>query len=198
MTKTYTNYFYGKPAKTITSPLECTIARGSPGKPTNFGKGVLVEANNAYDINSTEMDADKLKKDTEELVALHRSPAYSCFNPDQSMKLDPYWQKNTVLRVSGVDMGTAGASFLSKPVTTSLVNFSEPIFRLSGMDETTRFDAGSPLDCSNGGKQYALLSPYTYRYGIINYSGESEYIDACTAGWPEEWNLSSGICSKDI
>ena len=52
--KAYTNYFFGQKAATLQSPMQCSIARGSTGSITEFGRDVLVEANVAYDIASTE------------------------------------------------------------------------------------------------------------------------------------------------
>ena len=49
-----------------------------------YGRSVLVEANTAFDIGSTQGHVDILKKDTETLVALQRNQGYSCFVPGSS------------------------------------------------------------------------------------------------------------------
>lgn len=38
----------------ISSPAQCTIARGYVGDTSQFGRSVLVEANAAFDIGSTQ------------------------------------------------------------------------------------------------------------------------------------------------
>lgn len=109
--KSYTNYFFGQKASTLQSPASCSIARGSSGTITEFGRDVLVEANVAYDIGSTQAHIDKLKKDTDELVALHKNQAYSCFETSGKAKLDSYWGGNSILRVSGA--GTDATTLLT-------------------------------------------------------------------------------------
>ncbi len=99
---TYDNYFFGKKSATITKPEQCTLARGSNIVTTQFGKDELVEANAAYDYSLTQAHVDKLKIDTEQLVNLHKSSAYACFNPTTGVpKIASYWGGNTLLRVVG-------------------------------------------------------------------------------------------------
>ena len=61
----YTNYFFGNEAVHITSPEMCTIARGSTGTVTPFGRDILTEANVAFDINTAKPHVDMLSADTE-------------------------------------------------------------------------------------------------------------------------------------
>lgn len=41
-----------------------------------------------------------LKKDTDELVALHRSSSYACFDTAGKSKTQSYWGGNSILRLS--------------------------------------------------------------------------------------------------
>lgn len=51
--KVYQNYFLGTKSTQITNPSQCTIARGSSqSDPSQMGRGILVEANTSFDINS--------------------------------------------------------------------------------------------------------------------------------------------------
>jgi hypothetical protein len=64
------NYIFGTKSIEIKDPLQCTIARGSTGTITEFGRSQLVEANVAFDISKTESQIEILKKDTELLVRM--------------------------------------------------------------------------------------------------------------------------------
>ncbi len=75
------NYYFGTPSLAITDPAQCTIARGYSGDVSQYGRSVLVEANTAFDIGSTQGHVAILKKDTEILIALHHNQTYSCFDP---------------------------------------------------------------------------------------------------------------------
>ena len=81
------NYMFGEKSTNITDPLQCTIARGSTGNLTEFGRSQLVEANTAFDILKTQSQVEQLKIDTELLVSM-RQP--NCF-PNSKPRLNSYW-----------------------------------------------------------------------------------------------------------
>lgn len=97
----YKNYYFGKEAATITSPEQCTIARGSSGTITLFGRSIRAEANAAYDVNMVEPQLAPLTTDTDTLVSIFKSAAYACFAADGTPKLDAYYGGNSFLRISG-------------------------------------------------------------------------------------------------
>jgi hypothetical protein len=65
------------------------------------------------------------------------------------------------------------------------------------MKESSRIATPSIANCMASQYQYTLLQPYTYTY-TVNYGYDDSSYSTCTAGWPEEWNRSAGICNKDI
>lgn len=194
-TKTYNGYFFGSPSSTITSPEQCTIARGYSGTDADYGQSVRVEANVAYDVNSTQTHANLMKADTDELVRLQRSAAYSCFDTKNgNPKLKAYWGGNSLLRVAipGYDI----ANVMNTQIVSDIQGFSEPIFDLSGMKETSRLSNPSIADCQGSKYQYALLAPYTYNYTYTE-SLEVDRTYNCTTGWPKEWN-TGGSCADSL
>lgn len=201
-TMIYQNYFFGREARTITSSDQCTIARGATGAVSSFGRDILVEANAAYDISSTLWHANTLSGDTQELISIFQNSAYACFSPDGLPKLDPLYGKNSILRISSLDI-PAEQYFFTSPSGTNFKNFASPvltqtgIFSLGGMKETERISAPSIADCLGSTYQYTLLQPSLYNY--IEYSCGGMDISCatnCRWAYPEEWNRPSGFCPK--
>lgn len=189
--KVYDNYFFGTKSTTITSPYQCTIARWSTWQTNEFGRDILVEANVGYDISSASGHIDMLKKDTDELVALHRSSSYACFDTAGKSKTQSYWGGNSILRLSWWD-----SSGLFAPPTTDmkLVGMSESIFSLGWMRESPRLTAPSPIDCTNTSYQYGLRAPYSYEYQFDDVNSTV----TCKTWSPKEWTQSRGQCIDDI
>jgi hypothetical protein len=123
----YKNYYLGKEASTIRDPLECTIARGSSGSQSAFGRAILTEANAGYDVNTTEQHVSTLSGDTNTLVSLWRSAAYACFTPAGIPKIESYYGGNSLLRIAGTTIDPT-VLFSTPPSGTSLRGFSLPIF----------------------------------------------------------------------
>lgn len=194
---TYDTYFFGRKSSTITEAAQCSIARWSNTLVSQFWKDVLVEANIAYDITKTEWHADKLRKDTEELVNLHKSNAYVCFDTNTWVpKTQNYWWWNTLLRV--VSDTTPEDIMNTPPGDPMLIKwFSEDIFSLGGMKETTRLTPPTLMDCTGTKYQYALKRPYTYQYDVV-VQGEVDTLQSCEAGYPWEWNRSIWYCPQSI
>jgi hypothetical protein len=192
--KAYHNYILWNKTETIVSPNQCTLARGSLSGSSDFWRGVLVEANVWYDVTTSMAHAEKLKQDTEELIALQRNNSYACFDvATWKAKLNSYWWGNSILRISGSD--TSDSVLNQPPGGTLLKWFSEPIFSLGWMKETNRFSPPSVSDCLNKNNQYLLRSPYKYTY-TYDQGESSSY--SCTTWFPTEWTKSSGLCQNDI
>lgn len=182
--KIYNNYFFGSMSTWVTSPEQCSIARWSNVATSQFGKDVLVEANVGYDVMATPGHANLLKDDTEELVEIYKSGKYSCFDTKTGKtKLASYWWWNSILRVA---WSSTWATVLDEvPGGTSLSWFSQPIFSLGGMKETTRVDPASVLDCMTSEYQYALREPWEYEYPNPDSEG---YPNPCVDIFPLEWS----------
>lgn len=84
----YKNYFFGREGKNIQNSSQCTIARGQPGDIQEFGRSILVEANNAFDVKSAERDMRVLEAD---------SPY--CFQ-DGGPHIQTFWGGNTMIRMA--------------------------------------------------------------------------------------------------
>ncbi len=193
----YDVYFFGQKSSSITNPSQCSIARGSKSHVSQFWKDVLIEANVAYDVNTTEAQAEKLKVDTEELVTLHKSQKYMCFDTTTGKpKIDSYWWWNTLLRVVG---SQDPSNIMKDPPggNMKIKGFSENIFSLGGMIETTRLSPPSIADCMDSRYQYGLKTPYKYSYNVEINSYNSETI-TCTAGSPKEWNTTGFQCPENL
>lgn len=191
-TQEYKNYYFGTEAASIKQVDQCSIARGTVGDQAEFGKSILVEANVGYNVNATQAHAELLKKDTEELVNLHRNANYACFDTNSNVpKITSYWGKNSLLRLANA-RGEDGANFLyTDPAGTSFSGFNLPIFSLEGMKETKRLTPLSPTDCTTNRYQYTLLQPYRYTY----YQGDYLSHSSCTGNWPNEWNNGGSFCN---
>lgn len=74
----YANYFFGTKGKDIQNASQCMIMRGSAVDTPDFGRGILVEANSTFDVNSTEAHMLVLQQD-----------APRCLNGNPS--LDTFW-----------------------------------------------------------------------------------------------------------
>jgi hypothetical protein len=191
LTLPYQNYFLGQKSSNITKPEQCTIARGSNVVKNQFWKDVLVEANAAYDINSTELHINTLANDTEELVNLHKNTLYSCFSPSTNLpKLTSYWGSNSLLRIMS---SSDKWKIMQEAPSWAIQWFSEDIFSLGGMKETTRLTVSSIADCMTPKYQYLLKMPYIYEYTI-----DDEYTHTCRAWYPKEWNTNGGMCPEVI
>jgi hypothetical protein len=161
-----------------------------------FGRSILVEANAGYDVGSTQWHVGILSADTTELVKLRGSGDYACFSPSGWAKLDAYYGKNSILRISGTNADPK-TLFTEIPAGTNMTRFSLPIFSLAGMKETTRLPSPSIENCISPTYQYTLLDPHTYEYKITNSSGPNpweEYL--CNWAYPDEWSTSGRICNK--
>ena len=84
----FANYFFGTEGKNIQNAAQCTIARGISGQKAEFGKSILVEANSAFDVNSTEAHINALKGDEE-----------YCYGGGRP-HLNTFWGGNSLLRVA--------------------------------------------------------------------------------------------------
>ncbi len=62
----------------------------------------------------------------------------------------------------------------------AIKGFSEPIFSLGGMIETTRLSTPSLADCMGTKYQYSLKSPYKYQY-TVSVPGEVDTAYTCEA-----------------
>jgi hypothetical protein len=197
--KEYRNYYFGTPADTITRPEQCTIARWYSGDISEYWRSVSVEANAAFDINSTQGHINLLKTDTEELVKLQKLSSYSCFDPSTSQaKLDSYWWWNSILSVTNKKNSWSPDDFLfgTSPIS-AFTGFSLPIFSLWGMKESSRITTPSIANCINSKYQYTLLQPYKYTY-TVDYWVDASQTQLCTAWWPDEWNRPAWYCGQDI
>ncbi|MBC7503535.1 VCBS repeat-containing protein [Candidatus Gracilibacteria bacterium] len=190
------NYMFGKKSTEINDPLQCTIARGSTGTITEFGRSQLVEANVAFDISKTESQIETLKKDTELLIGLKKP---NCF-PNSKPRIDSYWGGNSILRIATAT-GDLSAILDTFPTPTQFSGFTAPIYSLGGMKESNRLPIGGVNDCLPGGLQY-LLSParlMTYTEDVLSGYGESAVVirQNCTTAYPSEWTTGvPGGCSR--
>ncbi len=170
----YDNYFFGEKSSNINDPAQCTLARGSNKMASDFGREVLVEANVWYDITSVSDHTNILSNDTQELVSMHTSSAYSCFTSAGQAKIQSLWWWNSLLRATN---STNPADILQEsPGGTNLTGFGLPIFSLGGMKETTRFSPASVKDCIDPTYQYVLRPPYQV--------GDR----SCSVIYPTEWS----------
>jgi hypothetical protein len=184
----YQNYYFWVPSQTISNPSQCTIARGFAWEVSQFGRSVLVEANAAFDISSTQSHIGILKQDTDQLIWLHRNATYSCFNPTTSAaKLNAYWWDNSILKLtSNLAQWASADSFLFDPSpATSFNGFSLPIFSLGWMKESSRIANPSIANCIEPGYQYTLLQPFLTTYRDDDFFRSRTY----TVAWPNEWNI---------
>lgn len=78
--------------------------------------------------------------------------------------------------------------FTELPSGTDLKGFSQPIFSLGGMKETTRLGNPTINDCIASTHQYTLMSPHLYDYGYLHPQGDSEILEICKVAYPDEWN----------
>ncbi|MBX9808982.1 hypothetical protein K2X92_01155, partial [Candidatus Gracilibacteria bacterium] len=177
----YQNYFFGKQSTEISDPSQCTIARGYSGDVTPFGKSVLTEANAAFDISTSQAHIDALKKDTEQLIAIHGNTTYSCFGATgNSIKTQSYWGGNSILSQAN----TPSDAFLFGPSpTANFTAFTAPIFSMGGMKETTRLSNPSIKNCIDTPYQYTILQPYLRSYSDSIWGSRSR-----TVAYPDEWN----------
>ncbi len=182
------NYYFWSGANTIQDPSQCTIARGYATDTSQFGRSVLVEANAAFDISSTQWHINILKQDTTEMIALHSNANYSCFDPNSgSAKLWSYWWDNSILKISGTtNNGSSPDAFLFAPSpATTFKGFTEPIFSLGWMKESSRIDNPSIANCIDSKYQYTLLQPHIITYSSNNYFSTSY---SYSVAFPTEWN----------
>lgn len=84
----FANYFFGTEGKNVQNAAQCMIARGNSDQKAEFGKSVLVEANSAFDVNSTEAHINALKGDEE-----------YCYGGGRP-HLNTFWGGNSLLRVA--------------------------------------------------------------------------------------------------
>ena len=115
------NYFYGQEASGVTDASMCTIARGSEHIGT-YRDGLLVEANQGFDLKKIEGNATLLASDTEALASAFRNQNRTCFPVNSDIRLWSYWGGN-----SGLNLATGALTFKRTPVFTG---FSLPIFSL--------------------------------------------------------------------
>jgi hypothetical protein len=191
----YKNYYFGRPASTITSPEQCTIARWWKGNSDLFKRPLLAEANVMYNINSTQDHIGYLSWDTAEMVTLWKNATYACFDGTGVPKLQSYWWGNSVLKM--MSWGTDPTKFFQTPPGgTLLTGFSKPIFDLAGMKETTRLPNPSLADCTWNNFQYTLLEPHTFTYDINDFWSYNGWTYTCNGAYPLEWTNSSSTCAN--
>ncbi len=181
--RVYQNYFFWKPAREINSVTGCTIARWYATDLWTYGRSVLVEANAAFDINSTQTHIATLSGDTATLVGIHGNANYACFGSN-SAKTTAYWWKNSVLSLMGSGGPSDAFLFWPSPLPGTFTWFTLPIFSLGWMKETSRLPNPSINNCIDTLFQYTLLQPYlrTYIDDTIWFSR------ARTVAYPDEWN----------
>lgn len=147
----FANYFFGTEGKNIQNAAQCMIARGNSGQKAEFGKSVLVEANSAFDVNSTEAHINALKGDEE-----------YCYNGGKP-HLNTFWGGNSLLRVAN-DSGAYSSG--KNPLTTfpakNFTGFTRSIFSLEGMLESDRVNTPSLAQCMDYSYQYTLKQPHRW------------------------------------
>jgi hypothetical protein len=162
--RTYESYIFGQRMLDVDEISQCNIARGSDYTAGPYKQGILVEANKAFDVRSTQGSMENFKRDGEKQI--------DCAPKDDeqsSYETDTYWGKNIITNVDTTSW------IFKKP--SNIGGYYNSIFSLGGMNEVTagsgilrlQHDAGAnvttditPLytrDCYGGHKSYMLQVP---------------------------------------
>nr|MDD3720153.1 VCBS repeat-containing protein [Candidatus Gracilibacteria bacterium] len=160
--RTYTNYFYGKKASTLTGATDCSIYRGSL---TN--SGTLVEANRGYNINNIQADST--------VISQCSKSSFSICGADMSCLTRGWWGGNSPINLDtkssngGVTLNL-GTHVLSGSIT--------PLFDIGGAKKENDINkTNSPLDCFKG------VGILTEQYGLVWETCSKTYSIDQKIGW---------------
>ncbi len=197
----YDNYLFGEEVQNITNANKCSIARWTDNTQWKYKQWILVEANSAFDVYSTESSIKNYEKDGKKWV--------DCASNDDNQstyKTDVYWWNNFI--------SNADTSKWTLNQPSWLQGFYEPIFSLGWMKEVNQTWAKiNHIPGGDWAKEWELKPALTdychqwpYTYMLQQASKRTDYSNASSFGktvnWPgdgkfwQEWDPEISCLTK--